>query len=307
MSDAARATRLKRLMLLAVAAAALTIAIKVVAWQLTDSVSLFSDAAESGVNLVAALFGLAAVMWASRPADEDHAYGHEKANYLSAGVEGALILLAAFAILYAAVGRLLNPIELESIGVGVAVVIGASVINLVVGRLLIAQGREHGSLTLDADGRHLITDVWTTAGVVIGLGLVAVTGWQALDPIVAIAVAINIVRVGAGLVRDSAGGLMDRALESGELATVEAVLAAYRGETVQFHALRTRRSGRRAFITMHVLVPGAWSVQDGHDLAERIEADLRQRFDQATVFTHLEPMEDPASFRDTRLDRDRDE
>lgn len=291
--------------MLAVVAAALTITIKLAAWLVTGSVSLFSDAAESGVNLVAALFGLAAVRVATRPADEDHAYGHEKANYLSAGVEGALILLAAFAIIYSAVGRLLDPQELDAIGLGIASVVVASLINLAAGRLLIAEGREHSSMALEADGRHLMTDVWTSGGVVAGLAAVAVTGWQALDPIVAILVAMNIVRVGTGLVRDSASGLMDRALEPAELAAVEAVLERFRGEEVQFHALRTRRSGRRAFITMHVLVPGAWSVQRGHDLAERIEAEVREGFEQATVFTHLEPMEDPISFSDTDLDRER--
>ncbi len=281
-------------------------AMKMTAWLLTGSVGLLSDAAESLVNLVAASFGLIAVQWASRPADEEHSYGHEKANYLSAGFEGALILLAAFTILYSSVGRLIDPVPLDSVGIGLAIVIGASLVNLVVGQILIRDGRKHRSLILEADGRHLITDVWTSVGVVIGVALVALTGWDRLDPIVAIAVALNILWTGAGLVRSSTAGLMDRALEPDEIAAVAAVLDRFRGPEISFHALRTRRAGRRAFISLHLLVPGAWSVQQGHDLAEQVELALREQFAHATVFTHLEPLEDPASFRDTKLDRDPD-
>lgn len=291
-------------MWLAVTAAVLTLALKVAAWLLTGSIGLLSDAAESTVNLAAAGFGLIALKWAARPADEGHAYGHDKANYISAGFEGGLILIAAATILYSAVGRLIDPHELESIGIGLAIAIAAAVINLVVGQILLREGRRSSSLILVADGRHLMTDVYTSVGVVAGVALVALTGWQQLDPLVAILVALNIVRTGAQLVRESAAGLMDRALTREELAAVEGVLDRFRGPDTAFHALRTRRAGPRAFISLHILVPGDWSVQRGHDLAEQVEAALRARFDQATVFTHLEPLEDPLSFRDTQLDRE---
>lgn len=298
-----RVRRLTQIMWLAIAAAAVTLALKVVAWLVTGSVGLLSDAAESIVNLVAAGFGLIALKWASRPADEGHAYGHDKANYLSAGFEGGLILIAAATILYSAIDRLLDPVALEAVGVGLAIAIVATVINFVVGRVLIREGRRHGSLILEADGRHLITDVWTSVGVVVGVALVSATGWEWLDPVVAILVALNIIRIGGMLVRESTAGLMDRALTPGELAAVESVLDRFRGPETAFHALRTRRAGPRAFISFHLLVPGDWSVQRGHDLAEEVEAALRERFDQATIFTHLEPLEDPVSFHDTKLDR----
>lgn len=299
-----RARRLIGIMWLAVAAAIITLALKTVAWLVTGSVGLFSDAAESLVNLAAAGFGLIALTWASRPADEGHAYGHDKANYLSAGFEGGLILIAAVTIIYSAVGRLIDPVGLDSVGLGLVVAIAASLINLAVGRILIREGRRHGSLILEADGLHLLSDVWTSVGVVVAVGLVALTGWDVLDPLIAIAVALNIIRIGSHLVRESAAGLMDRALGEEELAAVERVLDRFRGPETDFHALRTRRAGRRAFVSLHILVPGAWSVQRGHDLAEQVEAALRELFDQATIFTHLEPLEDPVSFVDTTLDRE---
>lgn len=298
-----REQRLRRLMVLSIVTALVTLALKTGAWALTGSVGLLSDAAESVVNLVAAVVGLAAVIWAARPADDEHAYGHEKANYLSAGIEGALILVAALTIAYAAVERLLHPADVGSIGIGLIVSTLASVLNLVVARVLITVGRDDRSLVLEADGKHLMADVWTSVGVVVGVGLVAITGWQALDAIVALLVAGNVVAAGVSLVRRSADGLMDRALDGDELAHVEATLASYTGEHVQFHALRTRRAGQRAFVAVHVLVPGAWSVQEGHDLIERLEADLRRELDPATITTHLEPIEDPASFADATLDR----
>jgi cation diffusion facilitator family transporter len=291
-------------MWLSIAAAVATIALKTAAWALTGSVGLLSDAAESVVNLVAAVFALIVVQWAARPPDEEHAYGHEKADYLSAGLEGALILVAAVTIGVSAVDRLSNPQPLSHIGIGVAVSILASGVNLAVARLLIGAGREHGSLTLEADGRHLMTDVWTSVGVVGGVGAVAVSGWDVLDPLIAIAVAANIVVTGVALVRRSTGGLMDRALAGGELTRVQEVLERYTvAGPVRFHALRSRRAGRRAFVSVHILVPGQWTVKRGHDLVERIERDLLAVLGHATVFTHLEPLEDPASFADTELDR----
>jgi len=295
--------RLLRLVLLSIAAAIATITLKTVAWAVTGSVGLASDAAESVVNLIAALMALAVVQFAERPPDEDHAYGHEKANYLAAGIEGALILIAAVSIGYTAVRRLIDPQPIDSVGIGAAVAVVASAINLVVARILIAAGREHGSLTLEADGRHLMTDVWTSVGVVAGVVAVVVTGWDRLDPLIALAVAANIVATGVALVRSSASGLMDRALPVEDLAQVNGVLERYSDAGVRFHALRSRRAGRRTFVSVHVLVPGAWSVQRGHDLVERVEADLRGVLEHATVFTHLEPLEDPASFDDSELDR----
>jgi cation diffusion facilitator family transporter len=298
-----RRRRLIRLVALSILAAIVTIALKVTAWRLTGSIGLLSDAAESLVNLVAALIALSVILWSTKPPDEEHAYGHEKADYLSAGFEGALILGAALVIAWAAIDRLINPTELTDVGIGLALTVVASLINLGVGRVLISVGREEDSLTLTADGHHLMTDVWTSVGVVAGVGLAWATGSSALDALVALLVAAHIIRTGYWLVRESMGGLMDRALPEDSRQTIEEVLGSHATERVQFHALRTRKAGRRAFISVHVLVPGLWTVQQGHDFAEAVEEDLRSAVDHATVFTHIEPIEDPASFADTGLDR----
>jgi len=297
-------SRLFRLLWLAVAAAVATIALKTTAWRLTGSVGLLSDAAESVVNLVAALVALAALRWAIVPADEEHAYGHTKAEYFSAGVEGALVLVAAISIAVTAVDRLLHPTAIEDVGVGLAVSAAASAINLIVGLLLVRAGRAQRSITLEADGRHLMTDVWTSAGVIAGVAAVAITGWERLDPIIALAVAVNIVWTGVMLMRRSIGGLMDRALDEGSQQRIREALQPFEDRGVRFHAVRTRQAGRRAFISLHVLVPRAWTVQRGHDEVERVERALRDRLPYVTVFTHLEPLEDPRSYDDTRLDRD---
>lgn len=302
-NNAARQHRLVRLLQLSVGAACATIALKTTAWALTGSVGLFSDAAESIVNLAAALFALAIVRWAALPPDEEHAFGHEKADYLAAGVEGGLILIAAVTICFSAVERLINPQEITNVGIGLAVSLVASLINLVVARMLIKAGREENSTVLHADGKHLTTDVWTSVGVVAGVGAVALTGIERLDPVIALIVAANIVFTGVALVRGSTGGLMDRALSPDEIEKIAAVLDSHRDKQIQFHALRTRSAGRRAFVSLHMLVPGAWSVQHGHDLIEQIESELRGALPVITVFTHLEPIEDPASFEDTALDR----
>jgi len=295
--------RLFRLLWLSVAAAVLTIALKTAAWLLTGSVGLLSDAAESVVNLVAAVVAILALRWALKPADEEHAYGHAKAEYFSAGVEGAMIVVAALVIAAAAFPRLFSPQEIDSAGVGVAISAGASLINLAVGGLLLREGRRSRSIVLEADGRHLLTDVWTSAGVLVAVALVALTGWSVLDPIIALAVALNIVVAGTRLVGRSASGLMDRGLDAADQARIAEVLARFEGEGIQFHALRTRQAGSRAFISLHVLVPGEWTVQRGHDVVERIEDELRAAFPYATVFTHLEPAEDPLSFADVGLER----
>ncbi|HVW18572.1 MAG TPA: cation diffusion facilitator family transporter [Solirubrobacteraceae bacterium] len=296
-------SRLFRVLGLSVLAALATIALKVVAWLLTGSVGLLSDAAESVVNLVAAMAALALLYWASLPADEEHAYGHAKAEYFSAGIEGALIVVASVAITVPAVDRLLHPQGLSDVGLGLGVSVVASTINLAVGLQLLRTGRAHGSITLEADGRHLLTDVWTSVGVLVGVAAVAISGWDRLDGIVAIVVAANILRTGVSLMRRAAGGLMDRALDERVLKEIDAALVPFRSRGVQFHALRTRQAGQRAFVSVHVLVPGAWSVQRAHDVAEEVEAQLRRTLPSATVFTHLEPAEDPRSFEDATLDR----
>ncbi len=293
-------------MLLSVAAGLATIALKMLAWRLTGSAGLLSDALESVVNLAAALIALAVVRWATLPADAEHMYGHEKAEYFSAGVEGGLIMVAAASIAWVAIRRLLHPVPLEDVGIGLAVSAVASLINLLVGLTLVRMGRRHRSITVEADGRHLLTDVWTSAGVIAGIAVVALTGWERLDPLIALAVAANIVFTGVKLVRRSSGGLMDHALSADDQRAVDTALAPYRDQGVGFHAIRNRQSGRRSFVSMHVLVPGRWTIQQGHELLERIEADVRHALPHSTIFTHIEPVEDPSSFDDTTLDRVRD-
>jgi cation diffusion facilitator family transporter len=290
---------------LSIGAAVVTIALKSTAAWLTGSVGLLSDALESVVNLVAAVIALVALSVAARPADDEHAYGREKAEYLSAGAEGAMILIAAIAIIVTAIGRLLHPQPLEKLGIGLAVTVLASIVNLAVALVLLRAGRLHRSITIEADGRHLMTDVVTSAGVVVGVLAVGLTGWRVLDPLIAIAVAINIIVVGLRLLRRSTAGLLDRSVPKEQMAEILAVLERYRRNDVQFHALRTREAGRRTFVAFHVLVPGQWTVQRGHDLVERVEADLHVILPRVTIATHLEPLEDPASYADEGLDRRR--
>ena len=294
---------LKRYAWLSIAAATATIAIKALAWWLTDSVSLLSDALESVVNLVAAVVALFVLRFAEEPADDEHAHGHEKIEYFSSGFEGALILAAAIAIAVAAFHRLLEPRPFSDLGVGLAVNSVASVLNLVVARVLLAAGKKHRSVVLEADGHHLMTDVWTSGGVLIGLVLVIITDRPWLDPIVALIVALNILVTGCRLVYGSARGLLDVSLPKEERDRIEAVLATFRTDGVDFHAVRTRQSGTRAFVSLHVLVPGDWSVQKGHDLVERVESAIRDLGPKTTVLTHVEPIEDPCSYEDVGLDR----
>lgn len=295
---------LRRFAWLSIGAALLTIGMKAGAYLLTGSVGLLSDALESVVNLVAAVVALVVLTVAARPPDEDHAYGHDKAEYFSSGVEGGLILLAAASIGYAATHRLLVPQPIAQAGLGLAVSVAASAVNLLVARVLLQAGRHYRSIALEADAQHLMTDVWTSAGVIVGVAAVAVTGWVMLDPIIALLVAANILWSGAQLLRRSALGLLDTALPAPERAQVAAILDGFsQREGVQYHALRTRQSGPRRFVSVHILVPGWWTVQRGHALLERIEAELRASLPQTTVFTHLEPLEDLESFADQTLDR----
>ncbi|MDX9706432.1 MAG: cation diffusion facilitator family transporter [Azospira sp.] len=294
---------LKRFAWLSIAAALATIALKTAAWWLTGSVGLLSDALESGVNLAGALMMLAMLTVAARPPDDDHAFGHGKAEYFASGFEGFLILVAAFSIAIAAIDRLLDPQPLEQVGVGLVVSVIASLINLGAARVLLAAGRAHRSITLEADAHHLMTDVWTSAGVVVGVGAVALTGWLWLDPLLALLVAANIVWTGWQLLRRSVDGLMDAALPPEQHAIVVAVLDAHRAQGIDYHALRTRQAGARGFVTAHVLVPGAWSVQQGHDLLEEIEVEIHRQLPQLSLLFHMEPLEDPVSVEDIELDR----
>jgi len=284
-------------------AATTTITLKGAAFLLTGSVALLSDALESVVNLLAAGMAFLALTIAARPADEDHAYGHNKVEYFSSGFEGGLILVAAVGIAYAAIRRLLDlqPIEQTAVGLGVAAV--AAVINLGTAQLLFRAGKAHRSIVLEADAQHLMTDVWTSAAVIVGVALASITGWRVLDPLFALALALHIIRTGVHLLRGSALGLLDTALPEDVRTGIESVLHGYAEEGARYHALRTRQAGRWRFISFHVLVPGDWSVQRGHDLLERIEEDVRRAVPDCTVFTHLEPIEDPASFADEHLVR----
>jgi cation diffusion facilitator family transporter len=288
---------------LSIAAAVVTIALKGVAFVLTGSVGLLSDAIESFVNLAGASVALTMLTIAARPPDDEHHYGHDKAEYFASGVEGTLILGAAIGIAAAATIRLLHPRPVEQAGIGLLVSTLASVINFGVARVLLRVGKRYDSITLEADARHLFTDVWTSVGVIVGIGAVVLTGWTVLDPIVALAVAGNIVYTGLRLLQRSVLGLLDSALPAAESAALDRILAPYGVQGVRFHAIRTRKAAARRFVTMHVLVPGEWTVQRGHTLLEQVEREVRDALPNAIVFTHLEPVEDPVSFDDVGLDR----
>jgi cation diffusion facilitator family transporter len=288
---------------LSIAAAIVTIGLKGFAYLLTGSVGLLSDAMESLVNLAAAIMALAMLIVAARPADEEHPYGHSKAEYFASGIEGILILVAAVSIGVASVGRLLHPRPLEQAGIGLAVSAFASLINLAVARILLNVGKKSNSITLEADAHHLMTDVWTSAAVIAGVGAVALTDFELLDPIVALAVAANIVRTGVQLMRRSVAGLMDTALPPEDRAKLLQVLDKYQEQGIRFHALRTRQAAGRRFVSVHILVPGKWTTHRSHHVAENVEADIRQILSGTTVFTHLEPVDDPLSFQDIEIDR----
>lgn len=297
---------LKRYALLSIAAALLTMGIKFTSYLITGSVGLLSDAMESIVNLFGGVMAWVMLSIAHRPPDEDHAYGHNKAEYFSSGMEGTLILIAAVSIGIAAVRRLFNPAPLQQLGAGMVVNLSASLINLVVAVVMIRAGKQAGSITLEANGRHLMTDVWTSVGVLVGVGAVALTGWKRLDPVIALAVTGNIIWTGATIVRRSVMGLMDTVLPEEEESRLHHILETYVSEDVHYHALRTRRAGSRRFVSFHVLVPGEWSIQRGHHLLEEIEADIRGSLPNVTVTTHIEPLGDPASWQDLTLERDDD-
>jgi len=296
---------LTRFAWLSIGAAVATIALKTAAYFLTGSVGLLSDAIESLVNLIGAGMALGMLIIAARPADASHVYGHSKAEYFASITEGLLILGAAAGIVSAAIQRLLNPHPLERLGLGLAVSVSASVINLVVARKLIVEGKKRNSISLEADSQHLMTDVWTSFGIIAGIGFVALTGWFILDPLIAIAVALNIIWTGFQLVSRSVAGLMDAALPEREQKLIQGVLVKYREKGVTFHALRTRQAAARQFVSVHMLVPGDWTVHDAHHIAEDVESDIRHALGgTVTVFTHLEPAEDELSMEDIFLDRE---
>ena len=282
---------------LSVAAAVVTIALKVLAAAVTGSVGFLSDAMESGVNLVAALVGLWAVRLAARPPDLSHHFGHGKAEYLSAAVEGGLIFVAAGAILWTSVQRLLEPVPLEQPGIGLALSTLATVVNLVVGVVLVRAGRRSRSIAIEADGRHLLTDVVTSAGVLVGIALVAIFDWLVLDPIVAMVVGVNILYTGYGLLRRSVTGLLDASIPAHELELLEQVLEGIRTRSsVDFHALRSREAGRQRFVYLHLLVPPDWTVQRGHDLANEVSNSIDDALPGTHTFVHIEPLDDPSSY-----------
>lgn len=289
---------LSRYAWLSIATGIVTFTLKIGAFAVTGSVGLLSDAMESTVNIVAAVVALVALKAAARPANHRHHFGMSKAEYFSALVEGVMILVAAGLIVFAAVGHLRNPAPLSDLGVGIAIAIVASVINAGVATILIRAGRAHRSIVLIADGKHLMTDVWTSVGVVVAVGLVGLTGVERLDPIIAIVVAINILVTGLRLIGASTKGLLDAALPEAEHAQIVEILSRFQSEVVRFHAVQTREAGRQRFVSMHVLVPGSWTIAAGHDLLEAVEEAIRTALPDTNVATHIEPLEDPRSWQD---------
>lgn len=288
---------------LSIAAAITTILLKGTAWWLTDSVGLLSDALESFVNLGAAMLALWLLKVAAQPPDAEHHHGHGNAEYFASGAEGALILLAAVTIAVSATPRLLEPKMLDHVSWGLLVSVAASVVNLVVAQILLRAGKRYDSITLEADGTHLMTDVWTSVGVIVAVAAVVLTGWLRLDPLIALAVAAYIAWTGIDLIRRSVNGLMDHALPAEDANKITAILNHYRTQGVDYHALRTRQSGHRRFVSFHLLVPGAWSVEQGHTLLDEIETTIRAAVAHANVLGHLEPIEHGSSYDDVELDR----
>ncbi len=295
--------KLMRFAWLSIATALFTITLKYSAYALTGSVGLLSDALESGVNLVTAMVALLVLYIAAQPPDDEHAYGHAKAEYFAGALEGGMILLAGGVIAFTAVNRLLAPLPIEQIGVGVLISVVASICNVGTAVLLKRAGQKHRSLTLTAESDHLMTDVWTSVGVIVGIVLVGLSGWLWLDAAIAIIVAINIIFTGIRLLKTAMNGLMDCALPASELEQIEDILDSYRLRGIDYHALRSRQSGAQRFLSLHVQTPGEWSVQKGHLLLEEIEADLILHFAPISVIIHLEPLEDPLSWEDIPLNR----
>ena len=288
---------------LSVATSVTTLSLKSWAYLATHSVGLLSDALESIINLLAACLALAMLWIAESPPDEEHEFGHEKAEYFSSGAEGALIMVAALSIMAAAVSRFYHPVPLTDLGLGSGLSLLATFLNGGVAMILIRAGKRYRSITLEADGHHLLTDVWTSLALLFGVGMIMLTGETRLDPLVACIASLFIGFTGFRLARRAVAGLIDTALNPRDRERIEQVLAHLGDRGVAYHALRTRQAGRSAFVQLHVLVPGEWEVRRGHALLEEIEADIRAAVPGARVFTHLEPLEEPCSFEDVALDR----
>lgn len=294
-----------RMLWASVGVALITIGLKTGAWWLTDSVGLLADALESLVNLAGAVFGLMMVTVAARPADDNHPYGHHKAEYFSSGFEGILILMAALAIIWFAVHRLFEPQPVQALGWGVALSVGSSVLNGLLAWLMFRAARQHRSMALEADARHLVTDVWTTAGVVVGLVLVGLTGWLWLDAVVAIAVALNILREGWRLIWRSSQGLMDEALEPEVLANIQRVLdgfvAQHTGaERIRFDHLYTRKAGQRRYADVHLHMPAHWTLGRAANLRGQLERALMREVPGLRATIELLPSDVEAHFETTK-------
>ena len=283
---------------LSIGASLLTMALKFGAFFLTGSIGLFSDAVESVVNLTAGIIALLAIIQAHRPADQCHAYGHGKVEYFSSGMEGVLICLAALGIAYASVQRFLDPQPISFLGPGLLVAAAAGAVNFAAAKIMLKAAREYDSIVLEADARHLLTDVWTSAGLVAALlvMLLAPPSWQVLDPILGLTMSAHIVWTGIGLVRRSVAGLMDEGLPAGEISIITGAISRIGGEGTGYHALRTRKAGSIRFVDFHLLVPGAMTVQQSHDLCCDIEEAVRLELPGAQITIHVEPNEDYASF-----------
>ncbi len=295
---------LQRFLYLSIGAAIVTILLKSYAYYITGSVGFMSDALESFVNLFAAIFAVVMLNISQKPADTKHMYGHSKAEYFSSAAEGALIIIAAFSIIRSALPRIFYPVSIENVDLGLLLSFIASMVNLGVGATLIFNGKKRKSLILEADGRHLLTDVWTSAGVIVGIAIVRFTGWYIVDPIIALFVALNIMYTGYRLLKRSARGLMDGTIPEEDLNKITSYLDSLKSHQVEYHSLMTRTAGQRKFIFFHLLVPGNWSVKRGHDCADKIEEHIINMFDEpVTVDTHLEPVEDPSSMIDIGIDR----
>ena len=288
---------------LSIIAAIVTITMKSSAYFLTGSVGLLSDALKSLVNLAAAIVALIVLTVITRPANDEFTFGYSKAEYFSSGFEGGMILLAAAGIIITAIPRLINPVPLEQLGLGLAISVAASLINLVVAQILMRAGKRYNSITLEADARHLMTDVFTTAGVLVGIALVAFTGWLRLDPIIALLVAVNILFTGYRLLVRSGRGLLDVAVPQEELNSVKTILESYKDQGVGYHALRSRQSAARKFMVVHLLVPGNWTVRKSHKLAEQFETQVLETVKNANIVTHVEPIDDPLSMEDASVER----
>lgn len=288
---------------LSIFTAILTIFLKSLAYFLTGSVGLLSDAIESLVNLAAAIIALFMLKIAEQPPDAEHRYGHSKAEYFASIMEGFFIFIAAIAIIISAVERIIHPKIIEQAFLGLGISIIASIINYLVAKKLLKIGKKHHSITLEADGHHLMTDVITTVGVIVAVLFVAITGWQILDPVVAILVGVNIIFTGSKLIKRSILGLLDTSISRDELDIINNLFKKYERKGLKFHGLRTRQSAQRRFVDFHVLTPGSWSVRKGHDILEDIEKDIRDSIEMVTVTTHLEPVEDPRSLEDIGIER----